>query len=369
MNAYIVSKMGDLPVFGLNNSTAVCYLNSLLQCLFSTNSLNLKVLGEVNLIEKYKKENKMHIASYINLVNTIASHEGLNKGGSNLKVNPKAFVNVFVNESRNFSQHQQQDADEFLTTLLDTFHEQLKKERDPTNDLQSLDPQTDQCFMYYINAYKPGFSYITPMFHSQLRTKTFCTNCKHVNKRYDIITQLHLELPENVQLCTLYDCLDLFTRKEQLEDYKCDNCKSVGSTWKTIRPSIISTHFIIVLKRFKFPNKVRIPVKVPLHELDINRYISNSDKQAFQKVFDSSNFQYNLYASVFHFGRLDVGHYFSMSKRKEKWYRFNDERISLAGEVKEEDFNQAYILFFRKEAKSDMRQSRMSDEQGRLVKD
>lgn len=341
--------MNDLPIFGLNNSTSVCYLNSLLQCLFSTNSLNLKMLAEADLIEQYKENNKHHIAAYINLVNVIAKHEGLNKEGSNLKVNPKAFVNIFVNMSKNFSQHQHQDADEFLITLLDKFHEQLKKERDPTNDLNSLNPQIDKCFIHYISAYKTGFSYITPMFHSQIRTKTFCTNCKHINRRYDIITQLHLELPENVNSCTLYDCLDLFTRKEKLDEYKCDTCKSVGTTWKTIRPSIISTHLIIVLKRFKYPHKINIPVEIPLQGLDVLKYIPNSDKESFTKVFNPTKFQYNLYASVFHFGRLNVGHYYSIAKRKEKWHKFNDEIISTTETISKEQFNQAYILFFRKE--------------------
>lgn len=344
--------MGDLPIFGLNNSTSVCYLNSLLQCLFSTNALNIKIIKDAPLMEQFKKENKMHLVAYINLVNIIANHEGLNSNPS-LKVNPKAFVNIFVNESRNFSQNQQQDADEFLTTFLDTLHEQLKQKRDPTNDLKTLDPKTDQCFLHYIHSYQPGFSYITPMFHSQIRTKTFCTECKHINRRYDIITQLHLELPENTTECSLYDCLDLYTRKEQLEEYKCDNCKSVGTTWKTIRPSIISTHFIIVLKRFKYASKIKIPVDVPIYNLNISKYVPNSDRQSFQKIFNPAEYQYNLYASVFHFGRLDVGHYYAISKRKNKWYRFNDESVSPIEEIDNDKFNYAYILFYRKERGGD----------------
>lgn len=51
---------------------------------------------------------------------------------------------------------------------------------------------------------------------------------------------------------TLQDCFNLFTKSEDLDDYKCDNCNVVGKATVKIQLTRVPDILIIHLKRFDF---------------------------------------------------------------------------------------------------------------------
>jgi len=93
----------------------------------------------------------------------------------------------------------------------------------------------------------------------------------------------------------LGSCLDLYSKKEKIEGYQCDSCKS--QTTALIKPLISHLPDILVLhiKRFNFESgyldKIEDLVTFPLRNLDMSRHLIQGLKQ---------NASYDLYAVVNH---------------------------------------------------------------------
>lgn len=57
---------------------------------------------------------------------------------------------------------------------------------------------------------------------------------------------------ERMNGVTLQDCFNVFTKAEELDDYKCDHCDTVGKATCRIQISRVPDILIIHLKRFEF---------------------------------------------------------------------------------------------------------------------
>lgn len=117
---------------------------------------------------------------------------------------------------------------------------------------------------------------------------------------------------------------------------------------------------IINLQRIIFDLETFLKVKVHTrfqfeHDLDLHSYFSSSQQPA----------NYHLKGVVIHAGTSEGGHYYSLIKVQGKWYKFNDQTVSLFNESDigreafggEENTDQwgeltsstnAYILFYEK---------------------
>ncbi|QLL31292.1 hypothetical protein HG536_0B01550 [Torulaspora globosa] len=142
---------------------------------------------------------------------------------------------------------------------------------------------------------------------------------------------------------TLYDCLKLFSKKEVLsmdDSWYCPTCKEHRQASKQIQlwntPDILLIH----LKRFEnqrsFSDKIDDVVHFPIEGLDMGEYIVESD---------SKGSIYDLIAVDNHYGGIGGGHYTAYVKQNDKWYYFDDSRVtetdpqhSIAGS--------AYLLFY-----------------------
>ena len=336
----------DLPVFGLKNDNSVCYLNSLLQCLFSSSDLTRYILDED--IEEHKAKKKKHITVYYSLINTIVNHPSFKQESNRLmKVDPRAFKELFIRSSTQFTLGMQEDADEFLVTALDNLHEDLKMQINPQKDLDNIDPQIDQNLYQYIQSYKNNYSFVSRLFHTQVCTKTSCYGCDHSNKKYDNSFQIYLS-PTDTN-CHLYDCLEQFRKPELLEDYKCDECNEKNKTTKVSTLSVLPKYVTFVLKRFGGRQQLA-NVEVPMTDLDLTQFINEEDKKSFLKIDAKKykKFKYRLYGAVFHVGSGLGGHYYAICKRKSNWYLFNDEQVQALPNISEDYFNRAYMLFYKR---------------------
>ena len=335
----------DLPVFGLKNDNSVCYLNSLLQCLFSSPDLTQYILNED--VEEHRTNNKNHIAVYFTLINTIVNHPSFKEDPDRLmKVDPRAFKEIFIRSSDRFTLGMQEDADEFLVTALDALHEDLKTRINPQKDLSNIDPQVDQNLYQYILSYKDNYSFVSRLFHTQVCTKTSCSGCGHGNKKYDNSFQIYLTPANND--CHLYDCLEQFRTPELLEDYRCDECTRKNTTTRVSTPSVLPMYVTFVMKRFG--NQQLANIESPLTNLDLTTFINEEDRNSFLKLDAEKykHFKYELYGAVFHVGSTLGGHYYAICKRRSGWYLFNDEQVKLLNNVSENYFKRAYMLFYRR---------------------
>jgi ubiquitin carboxyl-terminal hydrolase 8 len=82
----------------------------------------------------------------------------------------------------------------------------------------------------------------------------------------------------------LGQCLDLYTKKQKIDDYSCDNCNSKTIAIIDTKLSRIPDILIVHLKRFAYHGgyleKIEDLVTFPLNNLDISKHLSRFKKKS-----------------------------------------------------------------------------------------
>lgn len=149
---------------------------------------------------------------------------------------------------------------------------------------------------------------------------------------------------------SLYDCLDKFYQPEILGDqdlWYCPKCQDHKQATKTIKIWDTGDILTIHLKRFQmarsFSDKIDVTVDFPIEGLDMSPYVNN----------DGEELIYDLIAVDNHYGGLGGGHYTAsaLNFRDQKWYYYNDSRVTRIEDPRETISGAAYLLFYRKRSK------------------
>lgn len=248
---------------------------------------------------------------------------------------------------------QEQDAHEFWQFILDELHMDHKRitsisqngsgpvsaeKRSPSTDSET---EHSSC---------PCITHST--FSGELESSIRCLSCDSVTNTIDPTVDLSLEISKSKKksssTLTIYDCLDLFTKEENLDTmYNCQYCGDRSEAVKSLKVKKLPKVLAIQLKRFEHnlmsdtSLKIEIPVKIPLF-LDLTKYTSSAsltDETDGGKV-------YELFAMVCHVGSVNTGHYIAIVKNGDgQWFRFDDSVITLV--TTEEVMNtNAYLLFY-----------------------
>jgi len=263
----------------------------------------------VELVLKNESQSKS-ITTFNNFFKTASTNPYLNiEDLDDMKiVNPKGFIQEFIINSKHFNLNNQEDVGEFLIHTLDIIHEEIKR--------------PIECSSEKIGYFKE-YSYIVPCFYSYFKTVILCVNCSKISEKYEIVSQLLVEISrDNI---TLAEALSNIFKKELLEDYKCDKCDKINTSFKKIYPIIFSKNLIIVIMRFGNSRKKKIII--PSDNLDILGY------------------NYNLKSSIFHYGLMEYGHYISVNKRNNRWFYCND---TIVKEVNKINLSNSYLLLFER---------------------
>jgi len=150
---------------------------------------------------------------------------------------------------------------------------------------------------------------------------------------------------DTVRRISLYDCFDLFTEEEILEN---DNAWFNDKTGKkeNIKKKIIIWNFpnilVITLKRFSQngEHKLNQLIDFPIQNLNLKKYV---------KGYNSNSFKYELYGVCNHYGTVLGGHYTSFVKNAlNEWIHYNDSNVEIIKNVNEIISPSAYCLFYRK---------------------
>ena len=137
---------------------------------------------------------------------------------------------------------------------------------------------------------------------------------------------------------SIYDCLKLFTKSEEIKDIQCEKCKKKTLFKKTLEIERLPKYLVIVLKRFKYmlTNTIKIQnlINFPLEDLLLQDYVSQKNIK----------YKYNLFGVINHLGSLESGHYYSYFKINNKFIEFDDSQVNeLRGGV---ETNRAYMLIY-----------------------
>ncbi|KAI7894646.1 uncharacterized protein EV154DRAFT_599977 [Mucor mucedo] len=180
-----------------------------------------------------------------------------------------------------------------------------------------------------------------------------CTDgWKDVNDLGD--PKLELDQGNQPKELTLFDCLNEFTKEEELSEedlWYCPKCKAHQRASKKFdlwrMPEILVVH----LKRFSHSRAVRdkidIEIDFPTGELDLTDRVLSIEDQA--NVKDEDRLIYDLYAIDNHLGGIGGGHYtsFAQNFEDEEWYTFNDSSVYKM-DVSQVKTHNAYLLFYRR---------------------
>lgn len=312
---------------GLYNLGNTCYMNSVLQCMFSTS-----LLVEYFLKNEYKHD--------MNRENFLGSGGEITDGfavlikavwnGNFKNVTPRDFRNTIGRFNTRFSSYSQQDSQELLLFLMDGLHEDLnlikkreyKEEED--NDKMADGDASKMAWDFHKRLNK---SIIVELFQGQFKAATQCLHCRKTSRKFDVFMYLSLPLPSRGS-CSISECLDKFSEVEKLSgDNKwfCPNCKQDRDAVRKMAIWRLPPVLLIHLKRFSFSgrwgDKLQTNVSFPTKNLDINKYV----------LGPRSKNSFNLYAVSHHHGAtMDSGHYVASCKNPTdgNWYKYDDHEVS-----------------------------------------
>lgn len=330
---------------GLENLGNTCYMNSIVQCLSNT-----EWFREFFMTGEYKSLDKMNQIQSIMINEMNKLLRGL--WYDNAIVSPKGFFNYLQILSLKigggqFVGNNQNDSSELLIFILDTIHEGLAKPIDTPFIEQDVSgfSETEQSRYYaakhWYNIYKSGMSPIAENFYNQLHSNIVCSSCGESSINYDPSIMLTLPIPESKGQISIYDCLDLYTSEETLDNdnkYKCEKCGELSNATKKVGIWTTSKYLIICFKRFmQNTQKNCAPISYPVDDLDMSKYVINGE----------SGTNYRLYGISNHVGSLGGGHYFSYCRNGDKWYEYDDKMVHL---LREDAIvtNGAYVLFYER---------------------
>ncbi|GAA6017044.1 hypothetical protein JCM11491_006140 [Sporobolomyces phaffii] len=175
-------------------------------------------------------------------------------------------------------------------------------------------------------------------------------------------------LGKQKQTITLDQCLTEFTKEERLgeEDmWYCSACKDFKQATKKVEIWKAPDVLVFALKRFSSGrysrDKIDDFVDFPLEGFDMEPFVEGDKVEArlaaelgpgvaAPAISGPDSLLYDLYAVSNHFGGLGGGHYTAFAKNPDnnKWYDFDDSRVSPLSDPTRAVSSSAYLLFYRR---------------------
>ena len=269
---------------GIDNLGNTCYLNSALQALFFTPSLTNTIIHNK---DQFMNVDKQVFIEYCNIVKELFNKQSPNK------TLMRDFMDSFLKEHPHFqSMRKHHDSHETLLSIIDSLDEAIKP-----------------------------FNHIQQIFDTKVKQKVSCSSCNHIVETKVNIRNYSLNHTDTSVQEGLYTQL----KEEDLDGYKCDECKK--ETCKRSHIIIETPHILII---------------------NINMYDMFGRKQSHKLKIDETirmgKREYILYATLCHHGHSQFGHYTANCISKGTKYFIDDETVT--ENDKNFTFN-AYTLLYK----------------------
>uniref|UniRef100_A0A3P9M1N0 Ubiquitin carboxyl-terminal hydrolase n=1 Tax=Oryzias latipes TaxID=8090 RepID=A0A3P9M1N0_ORYLA len=327
---------------GLRNLGNTCFMNSILQCLSNTSELRDYCLRNVHRLDVNNRTNAALMEEFAKLTQSLWTSVNIEA------ISPSDFRSEIQRVAPKFVGCNQQDAQEFLRSLLDGLHNEVNRVTvRPRSSVEDFDHYSDEeksKRMWNLYLARED-SKVVDLFVGQLKSSLTCTVCGFRSTMFDPFWDLSLPIAqERPGEVTLKDCLRLFTKEDVLDGEEkptCNKCKARRKCTKRFSIQKFPQILVIHLKRFSDSNsrssKLSTFVNFPLKELDLREFSADNSEHPV----------YNLYAVSNHTGNTLGGHYTAYCRNPAlgEWYSYNDSRVSpiSSGQVRTSN---AYVLFY-----------------------
>lgn len=297
--------MNPSNVCGLNNIGNTCFMNSALQLIVNCTVLTKFIL---NNNFKSKKINcyKKFLVDYL----------------SNNVITPNTIKQMASSENNIFAGYQQQDAHEFLITLIDIIYDELKKEfKDKDDNILGI----------------KNSKLVDVILDTNVSSIIYCEEISEKSKTKIGEKILSLSIPRKKKKITLEDCIEKFTEIEKLSgdcQWFNDKDNKYYDAYKRLYIKSYPKYLIIHLKRFDYTygaSKINSHVK-----MDLNINLKNES--------------FSLRSIVVHMGNVGGGHYINILNKNGEWYVCNDSNISKVKNINN-FLNEGYIYLYVKDKK------------------
>lgn len=292
---------------GLENIGNTCAINSLIQCIYSLDSLRSILLKQ-------------------NINSSISSqlYDIFSKFAEGHSISPNGFVRKLIEIFEGFLiPGEQFDIGELWILLADKISDELNTTThiNPSNEIEE-------------KIIKMNNNKSSEWQRSIQGVNISITNCNSCNENVintDLFTVLTLDLNANIEICEM---ILSFFKIEDLTEWTCDKCKNKGGK-KQYKIYKLPNVLCILIKRFNNNfQKLENPINIPL---DLN----------FQT--DTGHSYYKLKGIGNHFGSFNMGHYTSIVCSNDRWKYIDDLNIqNIDSDTFSQNNKYAYILFYER---------------------
>ena len=245
-------------------------------------------------------------------------------------MSPTDFIKAIGRLNSTFSNtSEQQDAHEFINFIINRIAEEGDDELEQSKKAGKAS---------FAGAWssKLGDSVAHKAFQGVMATELRCLGCDNTSLHTETFFDISVDIPDNAaQTYTLVELLDKMQEKELLrgeDKLACDKCMCAQEAEKSVRCLRLPRTLIVHLKRFKFSERRGIFLKLQ-HEVVYPLTLNMSVNSKELGDFPQDKRTYQLQAVIVHIGSTPYGgHYISVVRRFNKWFVYNDERISLVTE-------------------------------------
>ncbi|KAK7258194.1 hypothetical protein RIF29_32710 [Crotalaria pallida] len=366
-NGHIVTNIKDLLPRGLVNSGNLCFLNATMQALLSCSPF-VQLLMELR-TRNIPKDGFPTLTAFVEFITQFDAPNAtqLKKDADTFETGrpfrPVMFegvLKIFTPDLPNSMSGgpRQEDAQEFLSFVMDQMHDELLKFEGQSSSLngsksslvssveddewETVGPKNKSAVTRTQSFVR---SELSDIFGGQLRSLVRAKGNK-ASATIQPCLLLHLDIHYDA-VHTIEDALHLFSAPETVEGYRTSLTGKAGVGVVTARKSVqlqtLPKIMILHLKRFGYGSqgstKLHKPVHFPL-ELILGRDLLVSPSNEGRK--------YELVATITHHGReSSKGHYTADALYPNgQWLRFDDASVFAIGTNKVLH-DQAYVLFYK----------------------